>query len=167
MDLSLHAKVIDLHDIGMAQAGDGRRFTLETGTELFVGGKMRGQHLDGHIAVEHRLVALVDLGHPPLPQGRQHTIVAQSLARQIGGGAGIDEGGVGGRRLGFMALALQKHGESIAKGHIAPPVLADQGLGQQALAQALAGRIGREKGLPLLIVQLRPEITIVVFGLCA
>src|SRR5262249_44773859 len=59
----LSAGVVQDADVGMAQAGDGPGFALESPTEVAALGQVLGQHLYGHGAVEARVPGTVDLAH--------------------------------------------------------------------------------------------------------
>ena len=64
-------EVVHLHDVGVPQRGHGPRLAAETGHEGGVGGQVGVQELEGHGAVEARVVGLVHGGHAaPAHQAR-------------------------------------------------------------------------------------------------
>ena len=66
--IALMIKVYDLHDIGMPQFRHCFGFSLEAPDETFVFGQERVQDLDGHVAIQARLVRFVDISHPTSSQ---------------------------------------------------------------------------------------------------
>ena len=56
-------EVVDARDVGMVERGEHLRLALEPGEPVGVLGERLGLHLQRHVAVELRVVGLVDLSH--------------------------------------------------------------------------------------------------------
>ena len=61
-------EVEDLHDVRVAQLGDGGGFLLEAGDELGIARQVRVDHLDRHDALQVGVVGFVDGRHTALPE---------------------------------------------------------------------------------------------------
>src|SRR4051812_1554718 len=55
---------MNLHHVRMDQFGDGCSFRAKTSDEIFVSRKLARQHFNGDIAVQRRLISLVNISHP-------------------------------------------------------------------------------------------------------
>ncbi len=66
-DAAFLSKVVDVEDVRMLEPGDRPRFLLEALAILLVLGKEIGQNLDRHVAVEPRVVSLVNRRHASAP----------------------------------------------------------------------------------------------------
>src|SRR3989304_620620 len=53
--------VMEGADVGMVEAGDGARLSLEALSKVRIAREMRGKHLDGYRTVEARVLGQVDL----------------------------------------------------------------------------------------------------------
>ena len=71
VDTALGADVVKNADVGMVQAGDGARFTLEALAAHGIAGEMRRQNLDGHGAVKAGVPGAINLAHPARAQRRE------------------------------------------------------------------------------------------------
>ena len=71
---AFNAPVDDVHDVGVVEPGDHKRFLLESFDDFGVEGVLGGEDLDGHFALKRRLkrfvylgdAALADLGDNPV-----------------------------------------------------------------------------------------------------
>ena len=68
-DAVVRAEVVDREDVRMRERGDGLGLALEARERVGVRGQLRGEDLDGDLAVELRVARAVDLAHPPAPIG--------------------------------------------------------------------------------------------------
>ena len=57
-------KAVDLRDVRMIERGDELRFPTEACEAFRLVGDRGGQYLDGDVAIEPAVAALVDLAHP-------------------------------------------------------------------------------------------------------
>ena len=62
-DALIGTKVVDGEDVRMRQGGHRLRFALEPFERVAVVRQMLGEHLDGDVAVESRVVSPVDFAH--------------------------------------------------------------------------------------------------------
>ena len=72
-------EVVDGHDVGVGQRGDGLGFALEAGQAVGVFGDLGRQDLDGDDAVEC-VAGLVDLAHASGADGLEDLVVTQTCA---------------------------------------------------------------------------------------
>ncbi len=77
------ADEVDGNHVGMGQLGHRRGLGVETADEILVAGQDRGQDLDGHIAVERGVVALVDIAHSTTADPLDDLKMPQSLERKF------------------------------------------------------------------------------------
>jgi hypothetical protein len=89
LDAVVAARVVDVDDGGVRQAGDGDGLVAEPGDEGLVGGQVLVQDLDGDGAAQHLVGAQPHLGHAT--RGQQ---VVEAVARAEKR-AGCDTGGLG------------------------------------------------------------------------
>ena len=61
----------------MADPGYGPCLLLESGQSLVVRGESHGQHLDGHVALEPRVVCAIDFSHSAGPDRADNLIRTQ------------------------------------------------------------------------------------------
>ena len=71
---------MDLGDVGMVEAGENLRLSLEAGQAIRIGSERLWKHLQRDLAVELRVSGLVDLPHPALADEGGDVIVAESGA---------------------------------------------------------------------------------------
>ncbi len=83
---TLFAVGVDREYIGVVQPGDGPGLSLEALAEALVVGVEGGQDLDGHVAVQGGVVALVDGGHAATAQFLQDPVPADLLAHGLSHG---------------------------------------------------------------------------------
>jgi len=76
-DVSRPFEPVERRDARMIQGRQYPRFPLETGEALLILPESLGKHFDGDLASELPVPGLVDLAHPPLPDGRQDLVQAQ------------------------------------------------------------------------------------------
>ena len=65
----------------MIEAGDDLRLALEPLTRQRVGRDVRGQDLDGDVAIQPRVGGLVDLAHPAGPERADHLVGSETRSR--------------------------------------------------------------------------------------
>ena len=75
-------KVIDLHNVGVAQRSDNFGFALKAAEEIGIVGEEGVNHFDRHMAIEAGLIGLVDIGHAPMPHLLDDAIASDSLSGQ-------------------------------------------------------------------------------------
>ncbi len=78
----LGSNVEDRQDVGMVERARGLRLRFEASQTLRVRGHRRGQHLDGHVALEPRVPRPVDLPHPSRAQRREDLVGAEPSSRR-------------------------------------------------------------------------------------
>ena len=66
--------VVERADVGVVEGGDALRLALEARLELGVGGEVRGEELQGHVAIEAGVPGLVDLAHAAGPELRRDLV---------------------------------------------------------------------------------------------
>ena len=77
----VRADVVNLADVRMVETGDGARVTLESPPPVGVGGELGGQHLDGDVAAQTRVVCLPHFTHSPCAKEADDLIWAQPRTR--------------------------------------------------------------------------------------
>ncbi len=78
--IALMVKVYDLHDVGMPQFRHCFGFSLKAPDKVFFFGQERVQGLDGHVAVQPRLIHFVDVSHSASSQAFYDLIFADRFA---------------------------------------------------------------------------------------
>jgi hypothetical protein len=73
------AKIINMDDMAVAEAGDGPRLLLEPRPEVGIDGQFGADEFEGHVAVEARLVRLVHLGHAAFAQFLYQLVLSNGL----------------------------------------------------------------------------------------
>ena len=73
-------EVVDGHDVGVGQRGDGLGFALEAGQAVGVFRDLGRQDLDGDDAVEVGVAGLVDLAHASGADDLEDLVVTQTCA---------------------------------------------------------------------------------------
>ena len=68
-------------DVRMVELGDGARLALEAGAHLGCRGQVRGQHLDGDVAAQARVVGAVDLAHAARAERGEDPVGTERRAR--------------------------------------------------------------------------------------
>jgi len=77
------AKVVDGQDVGVIEPSDGLGLTGEAHSKARLVGKVGWQHLEGHVAIQRRLVGFVHRGHAPLANLLDDAILSHSLPGEI------------------------------------------------------------------------------------
>ena len=139
------ADLVDLHDVGMVQPGDGRRLDPEARPVIVIGVVAGQDHLEGDHPTQADLPRLVDHPHAAAAQHVQDFVAFD--VRQLGGAPGpvrsvsrLDRGvGVGGSRETVGGL-LRLFGESR---------LGDGGVGRSRPTSRLPGGWGLHDGPPV------------------
>ena len=70
----------DRQDVRMRQPGDAHRLALEPREPGRIGRQLRGEHLDGHVAIEPRIARPIDVAHPAGADGGDDFIVSKTGA---------------------------------------------------------------------------------------
>jgi hypothetical protein len=94
------AHVVDDDDVGVRQASGGARLAQEAVAALVVLGQRGVQELDGHVAVDRRVVRAVDRGHAAAAEAALDLVAAHLAHRRVGAPgrwAGCRPRGLGGR----------------------------------------------------------------------
>jgi hypothetical protein len=88
-DAVVPAEVVDREDVRMRERGDGLGLALEARERVGVGGQLRGEDLDGDVAVELRVAGAVDLAHPAGAERREDFVGPETGpgSQRHGGGA--------------------------------------------------------------------------------
>ena len=73
-------EAVNLGDVRMIQRREDLRFTLEAGEAVMVGGDVRRQHLNGHIAVQAAIAGAVHLPHAAAANERDDVVGAEASA---------------------------------------------------------------------------------------
>ena len=76
----LVAHVVERADVGMVQAGDGSRFTLEPLSHFDGLRLLGGKHLHRHRAIEPRVLRPIDLAHAAAPEGSDDLVRPETAA---------------------------------------------------------------------------------------
>jgi hypothetical protein len=84
--LALDIEVEDLHDMGVAEAGDGLRFALETPEEIRGFSEVRMKDFDGDEAVEAGVVSFVNLGHAAATEAFLNLVFSEGAPGEVGHG---------------------------------------------------------------------------------
>jgi len=83
------ADVVDDDDVRVVQAGGQLRFAREAQAPIGVGGKLRGQDLEGDVSIEPGIAGPVDLAHASAAKGGDDLVHADQRPRGKGHGAAI------------------------------------------------------------------------------
>ena len=75
----LMADVVKNANVGVVQTGDGARLPLKSLPGFGIGGEMRGQNLDCHIAAEPRVAGAIDFSHTAGAQRCDNFVWTRSL----------------------------------------------------------------------------------------
>ena len=67
-------ETVDRGDVRMVERGEDAGLPLEALHSLFIAGEGFGQDLDGHLALQLRIVRAVHLTHPARAQGREQLV---------------------------------------------------------------------------------------------
>jgi hypothetical protein len=82
---ALLADVVNRADVGMVESRGRLRFPLETGEGLRVSSHLIGQELQGHEAMQSRVLGLIDHTHAATAELLHDAVVRDGLADQFDG----------------------------------------------------------------------------------
>ena len=71
-------KAVDVRDVGVIERGQHFRLALEPREAIRVGRQHRGQHFDGHVALQLRVGRAIDLAHAACANSRDDLIGAKA-----------------------------------------------------------------------------------------
>src|SRR5687767_14992926 len=83
-DLARLAEVVDREDVRMVELGGEGCLLLEAGQEVLIVQKVGGQHLDGDLTPQRRVVRHVDEGHAAAANALDDLVLAQALPFERG-----------------------------------------------------------------------------------
>ncbi len=84
IEIVLRVEVEHLDDVRMFEGGDSLGLALEPRQEVLALDQVRVQDLDGDISVQARVVAPVDVGHPPAPEALEDLVLAKGGSGECG-----------------------------------------------------------------------------------
>ena len=75
------ADIVDGQDVRMVEHARGARFLLEAPQSVRVGGEIAGEDLDGHVALQARVLRAVHLAHAARADGHENFVRTEQRAR--------------------------------------------------------------------------------------
>ena len=76
-------EAVNLRDVRVVQRGEDLRFAAEPREPIRIGGDVRQQHLERHVAIQLAVAGAIDLAHSALAKFREDCIGPESLADHV------------------------------------------------------------------------------------